>query len=84
MVHTRERVRKNSAKEKEKEWFVSYTNINGLVLTLSEINNYLRTKKPDMFSLLETKLNDSEDVPVRKGQYNVWRQTRNKIESETE
>ena len=45
--------------------------------TLSEINDYLRTKKPDIFSLVETKLNDSENVPVREGQYNVWRRNRN-------
>ena len=34
------------------------------VSTLSEINYYLRTKKPDLFSLVETKLNDPEDVPL--------------------
>ena len=45
--------------------------------TLSEINDYLRTKKLVMFSLVETKLNDSEDVPVGEGQYNVWRRNRN-------
>ena len=59
------------SKEKEKEWLISYTNINGIVSILSEIIDYLRTKKPDIFSLLETKLNDSEDVPVGEGQYNV-------------
>ena len=64
VVYTRERVRKDSLKEKEKEWLVLYTNINRLVSTLSDINDYLRTKKPDIFSLIETKLNDSEDVPV--------------------
>ena len=36
--------------------------------TLSEINDYQRTKKLDIFSLMETKLNDTEDVPVGKGQ----------------
>ena len=45
---------------------------------LSEIDDYLRTKKPDIFSLVETKLNDSEDVPIGEGQYNVWRQNSNK------
>ena len=39
--------------------------------TLSEINDYLRTKKPDIFGLVETKLRDSENVLVGEGQYNV-------------
>ena len=56
---------------------VSYTNINGLVSTLSEINDYLRAKKPYIFSFVATRLSNSEDVPVREGQYNVWRQNRN-------
>ena len=72
--HTRETVRKDSLKKNE--WLVSYTNINGQVLTLSEINDNLRTKKPDLFSLVETKLNDSGDVPVGEEQYNVWRQNK--------
>ena len=59
VVHTRERVRKDSSREKEKKWLVSYTYVNGLVSTLSEINNYLGTNKPVMFSLVKTKLNDS-------------------------
>ena len=29
-------------------WGVAYTNINGLVLTLSEVKDYLRAKKPDI------------------------------------
>ena len=40
--------------------------------TLSEINNYLRAKKPDILGLVETKQSDSEEVPVGEGQYNVW------------
>ena len=71
VVHTRERVRKDSSKEKENEWLVTYTDVNGIVSTLSEINDYLRTKKPDIFSLDETKLSDSEDVPVGEKRYNI-------------
>ena len=46
--------------------------------TLSEINDYQRIKKSDIFSLVETKHNDSENVPVWEGQYNVWRRNKNK------
>ena len=77
VVSKRERVREDSSKENEKGWQVSYTNINGLVSTLTEVNDYLRAKKPDILGLVETKLSDSEDVPVGEGQYNVWRRNRN-------
>ena len=77
VVYTGEKVRKDSSKDEEKEWLVSYTNTNELMSTLSERNDFLRAKKPDIFSLVETKLNDSEDVSVREGKYNVWRRSRN-------
>ena len=44
----KKRIREDTSKEKENGWRVSYTNINGLVSTLSEINDYLRVKKPDI------------------------------------
>ena len=50
-----------------------------IVSTLSEINDYLRTKKPNILSLVETKVNDSENVPV-----GVWRLNRNEKKSEAE
>ena len=70
-IPTRERVSKDSSKEKENGLLVSYTNMNGLVSTLSIINDYLRVKKPDIFGLVETKQSDSDDVPVGERQYNT-------------
>ena len=58
-------------KGKEKEWIALYIYINEIVSTLSEINYYMRTKKSDIFSLVETKLNDFENVLVKEGQYTV-------------
>ena len=77
VVPTSESVKIDISKDKENGWFVSYTNINGLVSTLPEISDYLRAKKSDIFGLVEMKLSDSEDVPVGEEQCSVWRRNRN-------
>ena len=43
VVHTKKKQQENKVKKKKKKRLVSYTYINGLVSTLSEINDYLRT-----------------------------------------
>ena len=35
---------------------VAYTNINGLISGLTELNHYLREVKPDVMGIVETKL----------------------------
>jgi len=72
MVHARGRGSKTSLKERDSGWKVTYTNINGIVSALTELNDYLREKKPDILVLVETKLSDSVEVlSIGEGQYNV-------------
>ena len=61
-------MREYRPKEKENGWQVSHTNMNWLVSTLSEVNDYLRAKNPNIFGLVEMKLSDYEDVPVAEGE----------------
>ena len=62
MVPIRGRLKKASLKEGGNGWKVSYTNINGLMSALTELNDYLRERKPDILGLVETKLSDSVEI----------------------
>ena len=56
---------------------VAYTNINGLVSGIIELNDYLRESKPDIMGEVETKLRG--ELPpdsVGRGQYNSWLKNR--------
>ena len=53
---------------------VSYTNVNGLVSSLLELNDYLENNTPDVMGITETKLNEQiVSINIGNGKYNVWR-----------
>jgi len=67
----------HSLKEGDSGWKVTYTNINGIVSALTELNDYLRERKPDILGLVETKLSDSVEIQgIGEGQYNMWKRNR--------
>ncbi len=63
---------------KNKKWTVAYTNINGLISTLRELNNYIKIKQPDIMGITEVKLNETtENTRIGNSNYNVWIKHRN-------
>ncbi len=56
---------------------VAYTNINGLISGLRELNVYLNEKSPDIMGLTEIKLYDELEVKnIGQNQYNLWKRNR--------
>ena len=54
-----------------------YTNVNGLITGLLELNDYLRDNTPDIVGITETKLEHLiEAVNIGDGKYNVYRRDR--------
>ena len=65
------------SKVKMKKLMISYTNIDGLLSKMLELNDYLREKKPDIMCIVETKLEKDTDVMLHeKLDYNIWRSDR--------
>ena len=57
---------------------IAYTNVNGLLPSLIELNDYLRVSKPDVMAITETKLCDEIDsIDIGGNRYNVWTRNRN-------
>ena len=46
--------------------------VNGLVSTSSEVNNYLRANKSDIIGLVEIKLSDSEEIAMQNNFSYIW------------
>ncbi len=53
-----------------------YTNIDGLVLSLLELKDYLKNNKPDVVCLIETKLKEEINMRFAKEAYCTWRRGR--------
>ena len=52
---------------------MAYTNVNGLLSALVEINDFLRIEKPDVMGITETKLTEViEENMIGEGEYNIW------------
>ena len=52
---------------------VAFTNINGLISGITELNDYLSEAKPDVMGIVETKLRDLPPPnSIGDGRYNVW------------
>ena len=77
MVHNPEKFSKEGLKKPKCEQSVMYSNINGVISGILELNDYLRDKNPDIVGLTETKLGEREDLMmVGEGKYNVWKRNR--------
>lgn len=60
---------------------MAYTNVNGLVSGLNEVNDYLTENKPDIMGFVETKLTDQIlQTCIGNGEYNIW--TRNRVKKQ--
>ena len=55
---------------------IMYTNVDGLISSLLELKDYLRTSKPDVVGIVETKLKEEIKVDFTKEGYNTWRRDR--------
>lgn len=55
---------------------VGYTNVDGLISSLVEFKDYLRTSKPDVVCITETKLKEEMKVQFVKEGYDTWRRDR--------
>ena len=56
---------------------VMYTNVNGLITGLVELNDYLRDNTPDIVGITETKLDHViEAINIGDGKYDVYRRDR--------
>ena len=56
---------------------MTYTNINGLLSGMVELNDYLRETEPDIMGVVETKLRGQlPPDSVGNGRYNVWLKNR--------
>ena len=66
------------------KWSVAYTNINGIISTLQELNKYIKEMQPDIMGITEVKLYEPvENLKIAEGGYNVWTKPR-KIKKEEE
>ncbi|XP_076062422.1 uncharacterized protein LOC143037755 [Oratosquilla oratoria] len=58
---------------------VAYTNIDGLISGLNELNDYLLEAKPDIMGIVETKLRgEIPSTVIGQGLYNYWIKNRDK------
>ena len=55
---------------------MAYTNVDGLVSALLEVNDYLREFKPDIMCFTETKLSEDTFVQLGGENYRTWRRDR--------
>lgn len=56
---------------------MAYTNIDGLISGLDELNDYLTKMRPDVMGIAETKLKGQiSPNSVGKGRYKVWNKNR--------
>ena len=77
MVYRRGRSSNNGVTRADKEWRVAYTNVNGLLSALNEINDYLMVKEPDIMALVETKLSEEIMIPmIGGGKYRTLKRNR--------
>ena len=54
----------------------AYTNIDGLISSLLEVEDYLREKKRELLCLAETKLREEIQLSFKEEVYNIWRRDR--------
>ena len=56
---------------------MTYSNVNGLITTITELNEYLKRIKPDIVGLTEIKLDKSiMSLNIGDGEYEIWQKTR--------
>ncbi len=51
---------------------MAYTNVDGLVSVMDEVNEFIKANEPDIMAMVETKLGDSETPNLGGGKYNMW------------
>ena len=78
MVSEQEREQADKLKKRKGVWKVAYTNINGIISSLRNLNVYLVKKAPDIMGLAEIKLYEELEEVKNIGQnmYNVWKRSR--------
>ena len=65
---------KEDRERKRMEIRVSYTNIDGFLSKRLECLDYLRSEKPDIMCIVETKLTPNVETDwFEEGQYSIWR-----------
>ncbi len=52
-------------------WTVAYTNVDGLVSVMDEVNEFIKANEPDIMAMVETKLRNSETPNLGGGKYNM-------------
>ena len=67
---------KNEMKEARNILRVMYTNIDGIVSSLLDLKDYIRTSDPDIICLTETKLKEEIQLGIKIEGYNTWRKDR--------
>ncbi len=51
---------------------MAYTNVDGLVSVMDEVNEFIKANEPDIMAMVETKLRDSETPNLGGRKYNMW------------
>ena len=54
----------------------AYTNIDGLISSLLEVEDYLKEKKRELLCLAETKLREEIQLSFKEEGYTIWRRDR--------
>ena len=75
MVHKKEGGRGDRGSDGRKRLKLMYTNIDGVLSSRLELEDYLKEEKPEIVCLTETKLNDETNINFAKN-YNIWRRDR--------
>ncbi len=72
MLHAKSEGCRGTAEREGGAWTVAYTNVDGLVSVMDEVNEFIRANEPDIMAMVETKLRDSETPNLGGGKYNMW------------
>ncbi len=72
MVHVKSEGCRGTAVREGGTWTVAYTNVDGLVSVMDEVNEFIKANEPDIMAMVETKLRDSETPNLGGGKYNMW------------
>ncbi len=72
MVHAKSEGCRGTAVREGGSWTVAYTNVDGLVSVMDEVNEFIKANEPDIMAMVETKLRDSETPNLGGGKYNMW------------
>ncbi len=62
VVHAKSEGCRGTAVREGGTWTVAYTNVDGLVSVMDEVNEFIKANEPDIMALVETKLRDDKCV----------------------